>query len=179
METSPSDGKSITSGAIRVVVADDSPFICRLLRQYLESDPVISVIQTVHNGKEAMDAVKSFKPDVLTLDIDMPVLSGLDALTQIMAECPTAVVLISGVGRQAAQMTGKELSLGAVDFILKYIPGATMHPESLRRDIIAKVKAASQIKVIRSIPSMEMRFARFAQFKRPLQPKPSAPEPQL
>ena len=161
---------------IRVVVADDSPFICRLLKQYLESDPFVKVIKTVLNGKQAMDAVGKLKPDVVTMDLDMPVLSGLDALEQIMVKRPTAVVLISGVGRQAARMTSRGLSMGAVDFILKYTPGVTIPPDSLRREIIAKVKAAARIKVIRTIPSMDTRFA---EMKRPKRPKAPEPEPDI
>ncbi len=144
---------------IRVVVADDSPFICRLLTGYLESDPVIKVIQAVQNGKDAMKAAKKLNPDVMTLDLNMPEVNGLEALKYIMAECPTAVVLISGVTRESARMTGMGVSLGAVDFILKYSPGSMPAPDVLRREIIAKVKAAARIKVIRSIPSMDMRFS--------------------
>jgi two-component system chemotaxis response regulator CheB len=59
-----------------VVVADDSPFICRLLTQYLESDPLIKVVTTVQNGKDALKAVRDLKPDVLTLDLNMPILNG-------------------------------------------------------------------------------------------------------
>lgn len=149
---------------IRVVIADDSHFICRLLTSYLESDPALKVIKTVHNGKEAMMAAKNLKPDVITLDLNMPEVNGIQALKYIMAECPTAVVLISGVARQAADMTGQGLAMGAVDFILKYSPKAMLPPEVLRREIIAKVKAASKIKVIRSIPSINVRFSgRFPQ----------------
>ena len=159
-----------------MVVADDSPFICSLLKRYLESDPVVKVIKTVLNGKQAMDAVGKLEPDVVTLDLDMPVLNGLEALEQIMVRRPTAVVLISGVGRQAARMTNKGLALGAVDFILKYTPGATIPPDSLRLEIIAKVKAAARIKVIRSIPSMDTRFA---DIKVARQPKAPEPEPDM
>lgn len=159
-----------------MVVADDSPFICRLLKEYLESDPVVTVIKTVLNGKQAMDAVRKLEPHVLTLDLDMPVLNGLEALEQIMVKRPTAVVLISGVGRQAARMTNRGLALGAVDFILKYTPGATIPPDSLRREIIAKVKAAARIKVIRSIPSMDTRFAGI---KGPKATKAPEPEPDI
>jgi two-component system chemotaxis response regulator CheB len=147
---------------IRVVVADDSPFICRLLKHYLESDPSITVVKTAFNGRDAVDSVKAVRPDVVTLDLDMPVMSGIDALRQIMVECPTAVVLISGLGKQAAQMTTRGLSLGAVDFILKYSPGVTIPADSINREIVAKVKAAAQVKVIRSIPSMEARFNGFS-----------------
>ncbi|MCP4347155.1 MAG: chemotaxis-specific protein-glutamate methyltransferase CheB [Desulfobacterales bacterium] len=143
--------------SIRVVVADDSPFICRLLKKYLESDPGISVIEMAYNGKEAIDHVRALRPDVLTLDLNMPVLNGLDALKGIMTECPTSVVLITGVSKEAAQMTEQGISLGAVDFIFKYSPNSAVSPESLRREIVAKVKAASRVKVIRSIPSMHLR----------------------
>ena len=139
--------------SIRVVVADDSPAICRLLRQYLESDPAVKVVKTVQNGKNAMKAVQDLRPDVLTLDLNMPVLNGFETLKHIMAEHPIAVVLISGVSKEAAQITQHGLELGAVDFILKYEPGLTISPDSLRREIIAKVKAAAKVKLIRPIAS--------------------------
>ncbi|MDM8523352.1 chemotaxis-specific protein-glutamate methyltransferase CheB [Desulfococcaceae bacterium HSG8] len=145
------------SESISVVVADDSPFICRLLTKYLESDPAIRVVREALNGQEALDAVKTLKPDVLTLDLNMPVMNGLDALRCIMAECPVAVVLISGESKEAARITGKGLSLGAVDFIFKYSPTRIISPDSLRREIIAKVRSASRVKVIRYIPSMKRR----------------------
>ena len=145
---------------IRVVVADDSPFLCHLLTQYLESDPAIRVIRTANNGKEASDFVKRWKPDVLTLDLNMPVMNGLDALRDIMAECPTPVVLISGAARESARMTKMGLALGAVDFVLKYSPNAAVPPDSLRHEIIAKVRVAARVKVIRTIPSMNKRFGK-------------------
>lgn len=143
------------SPPIRVIVADDSPFICRLLTQYLESEPAVRVIKTAGNGKEAVRLVKSCHPDVITLDLNMPLLSGLDALRCIMAECPVPTVLISGVSKEAARMTGTGLSLGAVDFIFKYSSEAAVPPDILRREIVAKVRAAAQIKVIRNIPSLK------------------------
>ncbi|NJL60300.1 MAG: chemotaxis-specific protein-glutamate methyltransferase CheB [Desulfobacteraceae bacterium] len=141
------------SDSIRVIIADDSPFICRLLKQYLESDSAIRVVKTVHNGKDAVEAVKTLRPNVLTLDLDMPVLDGIGALKQIIAECPTAVLLVSGVGREGARMTEQGLAIGAVDFIFKYSPDAQIPKSTLRRELIAKVKSAARVKVIRSIPS--------------------------
>lgn len=167
------------SGIVRVVVVDDSTFVCRLLTQYLESDPGISVVKTAHNGIEAMEAVKQFEPDVLTLDLNMPVLDGLGALERIMSEHPVAVVLISGVSKDSAILTEKGLSMGAVDFILKYSYGKAVPPETLRREIIAKVKAAAKVKVIRSIPSMDIRFS--TKRKKPDReaPKPITPAKRL
>lgn len=164
-----------TNKKIRVVVADDSPFICRLLTQYLESDPAIYVVKTANNGKEAWEAVKKYRPDVLTLDLNMPVLSGYDAMKHIMAETPTAIVLISGVSKEAARMTKMGLAMGAVDFVLKYSPGQAIAPETLRKEIISKVKAAARVKVIRSIPSINMRFKATKQNAARLVERPAEP----
>lgn len=141
--------RSTESNFTRVVVADDSPFICRLLTQYLESDPLVKVVATVQNGKDALEAVRDLKPDVLTLDLNMPVLNGFGALKKIMVEYPTSVVLISGVSKKASQMTKYGLDLGAVDYILKYIPGETLPPDCLQSEIISKVKAAAMVKAIK------------------------------
>jgi two-component system chemotaxis response regulator CheB len=157
MITAPLHSKETESKPIRVIVADDSPSICRLLMRHLESGPGIRVVTTVNNGKEAVESVRKHRPDVLTLDIDMPVLSGIDALRIIMTDCPTAVILISGLGRQAARLTEEGLALGALDFMLKYSSDHATDPDAVRKEIIAKVKAAARVKVIRSIPTMETR----------------------
>jgi two-component system, chemotaxis family, protein-glutamate methylesterase/glutaminase len=146
--------RSTISDFTRVVVADDSPFICRLLTHYLESDPSIKVVTIVQNGKDALKAVRELKPDVLTLDLNMPVLNGFGALKKIMVEYPTSVILISGVSKKAAHMTRYGLELGAVDYILKYIPGKAIPPDCLRSEIIAKVKAAAMVKAIIPNPSV-------------------------
>jgi len=136
---------------IRVVVADDSPFVCRLMTSYLQSSPDLQVVGTGLNGAQAIEWVKELRPDVVTLDLEMPVMDGLEALGCIMHECPTPVVLVSGVSRRAAAITLQAIDMGAVDFILKYTPSADTNPEALRQEIIAKVRAAAQIKVVRSL----------------------------
>lgn len=148
------------SKTISVVVADDSPFICRLLKEYLESDSRIEVLATVLNGKEAVESIKKLKPDVATLDLNMPIINGLDTLALIMNQYPLPVVLISGVGKKAALMTRKGLALGAVDFIFKHSSKSRIAPATLRNEIIAKVSAASRVKVIRQIPSIDKRFGK-------------------
>ena len=139
------------TGPIRVVVADDSPFVCRLLTSYLQSSPDFQVVGTALNGSRAVELVKELRPDAVTLDLEMPEMNGLEALEYIMYDCPTPVVLVSGVSRRAAAITLQALDMGAVDFILKYTPGVDTDPEALRQEIMAKVRAASQIKVIRSL----------------------------
>jgi len=136
---------------VRVVVVDDSPFICRLMTSHLESVPDIKVVGTALNGLQALAMVRDLRPDVITLDLDMPLMNGAQTLEAIMYDCPTPVVLVSGVSRHAAQVTLRALEMGAVDFILKYTPGVDTDPDALRQEIIAKVRAASRIHVIRSV----------------------------
>ena len=136
---------------IRVVVADDSPFVCRLLTNYLHSSPDFQVVATALNGLRAVQLVKELRPDVVTLDIEMPQMNGLEALEIIMAEMPTPIIMVSGVSREAAATTLTALNMGAVDFILKYNPDEPIDPEALRQEIIDKTRSASRIKVIRSL----------------------------
>jgi two-component system, chemotaxis family, protein-glutamate methylesterase/glutaminase len=135
----------------RVLIADDSPFVCRLLAGYLRSSPDFEVIGMAHDGRQALDKVKALRPDAVTLDLEMPDVDGLEALALIMRECPTPVVAISGVSGRAATRTLQALDLGAVDFVLKYAPGTNVRPEELCREILAKVRAASKIRVVRSL----------------------------
>ncbi len=136
---------------IRVVVADDSPFVCRLLSSYLNSLSDFQVVGTALNGVQAFDFVKELRPDVVTLDLEMPGMVGLEVLEKIMQECPTPVVVISGIGREAATVTLQALNSGAIDFIMKCNPGGMISPDTLRQEIVKKVRAASQIRVIRSL----------------------------
>ncbi|MBM3225323.1 MAG: chemotaxis-specific protein-glutamate methyltransferase CheB [Candidatus Tectomicrobia bacterium] len=138
--------------AIRVLVVDDSPFVCQLLSAYLAAAPDLCVIGTASNGARAVELVKHLRPDVVTLDLEMPDISGLETLEQIMHECPTPVVLVSGTGRRAAALTLQGVHLGAIDFVLKYTPGVDTDPEVLQRGLLTKIRAAARIHVIRSLP---------------------------
>lgn len=147
---------------VRVVVVDDSPFICRLMTSHLQSAPDIKVVGTALNGLEALALMNELHPDVITLDLEMPEMNGAQTLEAIMHDCPTPVVLVSGVSRHAAQVTLHALEMGAVDFILKYTPGVDTDPDALRQEIIAKVRAASRIHVIRSVRRRSVAEAAFA-----------------
>ncbi len=164
---------------IRVLVTDDSPFVCRLLTSYMQSSPDLQVIGVALNGVRAVELTRQLHPDVVTLDLEMPEMNGLAALERIMHDCPTPVVLVSGVSRQAASVTLQALDIGAVDFILKYTPGIDTDPAALRQEIVAKVRAASQIKVIRSLRHSRFSTADFGMRNAELgkeQPAPSEPQ---
>jgi two-component system chemotaxis response regulator CheB len=128
---------------IRVAIADDSPFTCHLLASYIEAGGDCRVVGMAHDARATLELIRGQAPDVLTLDLQMPGGDGLDLLRELTREPSTKVVVISGVTRQAAATTLRALELGAVDFVLKYTPGAPVSRASLRREIIAKVKIAA------------------------------------
>jgi two-component system chemotaxis response regulator CheB len=128
---------------IRVAIADDSPFTCNLLASYIEAGGDCQVVGMAHDARATLDLIRGEAPDVLTLDLQMPGSDGLDLLKEVTGQPSTAVVVISGVTRLAAATTLRALELGAVDFILKYTPGAPVSRASLRREIVSKVKIAA------------------------------------
>lgn len=136
---------------LRVLVADDSPFVGQLLTSYLEAPGDMEVVAVETDGARAVDATRRLRPDVVTLDMEMPHCNGLEALRTIMAECPTPCVVISGASGRGATMTLQALDSGAVDFVLKYQPGQHLDPDQLRHEIVAKVRAASKIRVVRNV----------------------------
>ena len=128
---------------IRVAIADDSPFTCNLLASYIEAGGDCQVVGMAHDARATLDLIRGESPDVLTLDLQMPGGDGLELLQALTDQRGTAVVVISGVTTLAAATTLRALELGAVDFILKYTPGAPVSRASLRREIISKVKIAA------------------------------------
>ena len=128
---------------IRVAIADDSPFTCSLLTSYIEAGGDCKVVGVAHDARSTLDLIRTQTPDVLTLDLQMPGGDGLDLLRELASDPSVSVVVISGVTRLAAATTLRALELGAVDFILKYTPGAPVSRASLRREIVAKVKLAA------------------------------------
>ena len=104
---------------IRVLVVDDSAFMRVAIRKMMEEDPTIEVVDVARNGQEALEKIRALKPDLVTMDIEMPVMTGLEALEQIMKEMPLPVIMISSLTEEGAQATFRALELGAVDFIPK------------------------------------------------------------
>ena len=127
---------------IRVLVVDDSAFLRRTLPNLLETDPGIRVIGTAENGAEAIRMVNALRPDVITMDVVMPVMDGLTALKQIMQEMPTPVLMLSHTTYENARQTVDALSCGAVDFISKPSGSASLDIATIRKTLIEKVRMA-------------------------------------
>jgi len=125
---------------ISVLIIDDSAFMRKSLSIMLESDPGITVVGTAKNGLEGYDLAKSLRPDIITLDVEMPVMDGLTALKKIMTDCPTSVIMVSSITTEGALATIKALELGAVDFIPKELSFVSVSITNIREDLIQKVK---------------------------------------
>lgn len=132
---------------IRILVADDSSFMRKVLQHAIEGVPEFEFVGACKNGREIIDAVEKYSPDVVTLDIEMPLVNGLDALKEIMIKHPTPVIMVSSLTTEGAEQTIKALELGAVDFIPKatsFTPGS-----GLVEDLVAKIRAVGSSLAVR------------------------------
>ncbi|NOU84857.1 chemotaxis-specific protein-glutamate methyltransferase CheB [Paenibacillus sp. LMG 31460] len=102
-----------------ILVVDDSVFMRKIISDLISDNPQYKVIGTAKNGQEAIEQVKLLRPDAVTMDVEMPIMNGLDALQRIMAEQPTPIIMLSSLTQEGASETIKALEWGAVDFIRK------------------------------------------------------------
>jgi len=124
---------------IRTLIVDDSAFMRKSLQIMLESDDRIEILDTARDGLQAIEYVKKLRPDVVTLDIEMPKMDGLSALKIIMKECPTSVIMVSSLTSEGAESTLKAMELGAVDFIPKELSYVNVNIHKIKEEIITKV----------------------------------------
>jgi two-component system chemotaxis response regulator CheB len=130
----------------KILIVDDSALMRKLLREIFEKEGDF-VIETARNGKEAIEKNLSFQPDVITLDINMPEMDGITALSHIMNQRPVPVVMVSSLTEKGALATFEALNLGAVDYVTK--PGGTisLNIDEIRDEIISKVRSATRAKL--------------------------------
>lgn len=136
--------------AIKVLIADDSAFMRKELRRILEKDPQLQVVGFARHGEEVISQIRQLQPDVVTLDINMPLLDGLSALAYIMTYIPVPVVMVSSLTADSAMTTFEALELGAVDYVTK--PGGTVSADlalvekELQKKVIEASYAQTQLK---------------------------------
>lgn len=128
---------------IRVLVADDSAVMRTGLSRILESSPIIRVCGTAKNGLETIEKIKLLRPDVVTLDVNMPMLDGIEALKQIMGECPCPVIMVSCLTQQGAEVTVEALAAGAFDYVSKDDLQNEASLGDLRNSLLEKVEEAA------------------------------------
>jgi two-component system chemotaxis response regulator CheB len=135
---------------VRVLIVDDSAFMRKVLETILISDPQLQVIGHAKDGREAIALAESLKPDVMTMDINMPHMDGLQATAQIMTTNPRPIVIVSSESKDGAASTLKALELGAIEFIAKPNSAIDLDMQSIREDLLRKVKMAAKVRVVRT-----------------------------
>jgi two-component system, chemotaxis family, protein-glutamate methylesterase/glutaminase len=132
---------------IRVLVVDDSSLVRKIITDILESDPLIKVIGTAENGEAAITMANRLDPDVITMDIEMPVLDGLSALRRIIATNPKPVIMMSVFTQHGAEETFKALEYGAVDFIPKPSSMLSLSVNEIGDQLRSKVRSVYRSRV--------------------------------
>jgi two-component system chemotaxis response regulator CheB len=138
---------------IKVLIVEDSPVAQEFLTYLLSSDPEIQVVGIANNGAEALEAVELKKPDIITMDIHMPVMDGFEATRRIMATHPTPIVIVSGsTGATEVSSTFRAIEAGALAVVLR--PPGLHHEEfeSASRELLQTVKLMSEIRVVKRVP---------------------------
>jgi two-component system chemotaxis response regulator CheB len=135
---------------IKLLIADDSALMRKLLEDIFLNEGDFD-IRLARNGNEALELVRSFDPQVVTLDIQMPGMDGLTCLGQIMIEAPRPVVMISSLTAEGAEATLEAIELGAVDFIAKPSGTVSLEIDRLRPVLVEKVRAAANARIRRTL----------------------------
>ncbi len=139
-----------THKEIRVLIVDDSAFMRKVLETILITDENVHVVGHAKDGREAVRLAESLKPDVITMDINMPVMDGLQATAEIMTTNPRPIVVVSSESRQGAASTLRALELGAIEFVAKPSSGIDLDMHSVREDLLRKVRVAAKVRVVRT-----------------------------
>jgi two-component system chemotaxis response regulator CheB len=133
------------SERIRVLVVDDSALMRKLIPTILERDPSIEVIGTAMDGAFALKKIEEFHPDVVTLDLEMPRMDGIETLRLIMKRAPMPVIVFSTHSKEGGYSTFKALALGALDFVAKPKDAAAGHLDAVATQLIEKIKVAKRV----------------------------------
>ena len=146
----------------RVLIVDDSSFMRMAIRSILSKDPTFDIVGTAADGIEGVEKAVALKPDIITMDVEMPRMDGIAALKQIMAKAPTKVIMVSTLTNEGARSTFEALDAGAIDYIPKNVTDSSDAQNIFRQELIRKMKEA-----VRS------------RFSRPLSPVSSALRPAI
>jgi two-component system, chemotaxis family, protein-glutamate methylesterase/glutaminase len=133
---------------VRVLVVDDSALMRKLIPQMLASDNSIEVVGTAMDGSFCMKKIEELQPNVVTLDLEMPGMNGIDTLKEIIRRHPLPVIVVSSHSTEGASITLKALALGAFDFVAKPHDAAS-HMSDAARELITKIKVAAECRVVR------------------------------
>src|ERR1700720_803118 len=159
-----------TDKKLRVLVVDDSAYMCKVLNEIINADPQLEVAGQARDGRDAVALAESLRPDVITMDINMPHVDGLQATELIMSQNPRPIVIVSSESREGAAETLRALELGAIDFVPKPSSGIDLDMRNVREELTRKLKMAAKVRVIRTATraKVEMPAARTVTTAAPL-----------
>lgn len=145
---------------VRVLIVDDSTFMRKVLQSIIATDPQLEIVGEARDGREAIAMNESLRPDVISMDIMMPHVDGLQATEQIMSSNPRPILIVSSEAREGADATLRALELGAIDFVPKPSSGIDLDMNSIRDEICRKLKVAARVRVVRNARNAGVEHAR-------------------
>lgn len=140
----------IAGSKIRVLIVDDSAFMRKVLLSIISADPTMEVVGEARDGRDGVAQAEQLKPDVITMDINMPHMDGLQATEAIMSQNPRPIVIVSSESREGADVTLKALELGAIDFVAKPSGGIDLDMNTVRDELVRKIRMSSKVRVVRT-----------------------------
>jgi two-component system, chemotaxis family, protein-glutamate methylesterase/glutaminase len=148
-----------TEKKIRVLIVDDSAYMCRVLQGIISADPGLEVVGLARDGRDAVTLAESLRPDVITMDINMPHVDGLQATELIMSQHPRPIVIVSSVSRDGTASTLRALELGAIDFVPKPSSGVDLDLQNVGDELNRKIRMAAKVRVVRTATRSKLSFS--------------------
>jgi len=161
---------------IKVLVVDDSTFMRKVLENIYNADEQMQVIGNAKDGREAVSLAESLKPDVISMDINMPHVDGLQATAEIMTTNPRPIVIVSSESKEGAASTLRALELGAIEFVAKPSSAIDLDMQSVKEELLRKVRMAAKVRVVRTATRLASTIQNTASAK-PHSPAPAQNRP--
>jgi two-component system chemotaxis response regulator CheB len=168
---------STLSKKIRVLVVDDSTFMRKVLENIYNGDEQMQVVGSAKDGREAVSMAESLKPDVISMDINMPHVDGLQATAEIMTTNPKPIVIVSSESKEGAASTLRALELGAIEFVAKPSGGIDLDMQSVKDDLLRKVRMAAKVRVVRTATRLASSIQSAGGSAKPILPAKASPRP--
>src|SRR5215471_10550255 len=170
---------SNTAKKFRVLVVDDSAFMRKVLESIFNGDEQLQVVGHAKDGREAIALSESLKPDVITMDLNMPHMDGLEATAHIMTNSPRPIVVVSSESKEGAASTLKALELGAIEFVTKPSGGIDLDMQSVKDELLRKVRMAAKVRVVRTATRLASSIQSTGGSAKPAAPAKPSPRPSL
>lgn len=151
---------------VKVLIVDDSGFFRQRIKEVLSSDKRLEILGEASNGREAVELAKRLRPDIITMDVEMPQLNGIEAVRLIMRECPTNVLMLSSLTHEGAQVTLQALDAGAADYLTKDIKAWIDKSSAMSNELVERVVALGRNKRFHRSSAFESRPTKSGQTSR-------------